>query len=92
MGILLLHMYFIPTILLPCPYISPKTDGLSDNVFSAEIITICALVGRHGGPEDWQVQAVADRLVDYSRQCMASKTRLSPFESWSPCWLLSVLN
>ncbi|KAF8228176.1 hypothetical protein L208DRAFT_1292865 [Tricholoma matsutake] len=56
------------------------TDGLSDNVFSAEIITICALVGRHGGPEDWQVQAVADRLVDYSRQCMASKTRLSPFE------------
>jgi len=56
------------------------TDGLSDNVFSAEIVTICALIARHGGSEDQQVQTIADRLVDYSRQCMASKTRLSPFE------------
>jgi len=56
------------------------TDGLSDNVFFAEMVTICALVARHGGSEDQQVQAIADRLVDYSRQCMASKTRLSPFE------------
>jgi len=65
-------------------HINSKTDGLSDNVFSSEIVTICALVARHGGSEDRQVQAIADRLVDYARQCMASKTRLSPFESRPP--------
>ncbi|KAF9464690.1 protein serine/threonine phosphatase 2C [Collybia nuda] len=56
------------------------TDGLSDNVFSSEIVTICSLVARHGGSEDGQVQAIADRLVEYSRQCMKSKARVSPFE------------
>ncbi|RDB21375.1 Protein phosphatase PTC7 fig [Hypsizygus marmoreus] len=56
------------------------TDGLSDNVFSSEIVTICSLVSRHGGTEDQIVQAIADRLVDYARQCMKSKTRVSPFE------------
>ena len=73
-----LFFYFLHALPL---HIISKTDGLSDNVFSAEMVTICALVARHGGSEDQQVQAIADRLVDYSRQCMASKTRLSPFES-----------
>jgi len=56
------------------------TDGLSDNVFPNEIISICNLVARSGGPEDTQVQAMADRIVDYARQCMANKKRPSPFE------------
>lgn len=67
-----------------------QTDGLSDNVFSSEIVTLCALVARHGGSEDQQVQAIADRLVDYSRQCMKSKSRVSPFESRSMLSLLGV--
>lgn len=57
-----------------------QTDGFSDNVFPSEMMTICSLVARAGGTEDEQVQAMADRLVDYSRQCMKSKSRVSPFE------------
>lgn len=60
---------------------APQTDGFSDNVFPSEMVTICSLVARAGGTEDEQVQAMADRLVDYSRQCMKSKLRVSPFES-----------
>ncbi|KAG5642190.1 hypothetical protein DXG03_003428 [Asterophora parasitica] len=56
------------------------TDGLSDNVFASEIVTICSLVSRRGGTEDQQVQAIADRLVEYARQCMTKKARVSPFE------------
>ncbi|KDR81603.1 hypothetical protein GALMADRAFT_59131 [Galerina marginata CBS 339.88] len=56
------------------------TDGLADNVFQSEMMTICSLVARTGGTEDEQVQAMADRLVDYARQCMKSKSRVSPFE------------
>ncbi|KAF8910938.1 phosphatase 2C-like domain-containing protein [Gymnopilus junonius] len=56
------------------------TDGFSDNVFPSEMVTICSLVARAGGTEDEQVQAMADRLVDYARQCMKSKLRVSPFE------------
>ncbi|KAL0946909.1 hypothetical protein HGRIS_013070 [Hohenbuehelia grisea] len=56
------------------------TDGLSDNVFPAELVQICSLVSRSGGPEDVQVQAMADRIVDYSRQCMRNHERVSPFE------------
>lgn len=58
-----------------------KTDGLSDNVFPAEMIAICSLVARSGGPEDEQAQAMADRIVDYARQCMMNRHRVSPFES-----------
>ena len=43
--------------------------------------TICSLVARSGGSEDEQVQAMADRIVDYARKCMKNKTRVSPFES-----------
>jgi len=56
------------------------TDGFSDNVFPSEMATICSLVARSGKTEDEQVQAMADRMVEYSRLCMKSKTRVSPFE------------
>ncbi|KAL4265225.1 Protein phosphatase [Pleurotus pulmonarius] len=56
------------------------TDGLADNVFPSEMSTICSLVARSGGSEDEQVQAMADRIVDYARKCMKNKTRVSPFE------------
>lgn len=45
------------------------------------MLTICSLVARAGGPEDKQVQAMADRLVEYARQCMKDRSRVSPFES-----------
>ncbi|KAI0054059.1 protein serine/threonine phosphatase 2C [Auriscalpium vulgare] len=56
------------------------TDGLSDNVFNNEITSICSLIARAGGPEDDQVQTIADRIVEYSRACMANNQRVSPFE------------
>jgi len=60
-----------------------QTDGFSDNVFPSEMVTICSLVARGGRTEDEQVQDMADRMVEYSRLCMKSKTRVSPFESMS---------
>lgn len=63
-----------------------QTDGFSDNVFPSEMATICRLVARSGGTEDEIAQAMADRMVEYSQQCMRSKTRVSPFESTST-WL-----
>ena len=75
-------MYPPPLYYPPARLISPtQTDGLADNVFAAEVISICNLVARAGGPEDVQIQAMADRIVDYARQCMANKQRVSPFES-----------
>lgn len=53
---------------------------MADNVFPTEMIAICSLVARSGGSEDDQVQAMADRIVDYARQCMANRRRVSPFE------------
>lgn len=53
---------------------------MADNVFPTEMIAICSLVARSGGSEDDQVQAMADRIVDYARQCMANRHRVSPFE------------
>jgi hypothetical protein len=58
-----------------------QTDGFSDNVFPNEMTTICRLAARSGGTEDEIAQAMADRMVEYSLQCMRSKTRVSPFES-----------
>ncbi|KAK2466924.1 hypothetical protein APHAL10511_001182 [Amanita phalloides] len=55
------------------------TDGFSDNVFPSEMVSICSLVSRAGGTEDDQVQAMADRMVDFAQECMRSK-RVSPFE------------
>lgn len=56
------------------------TDGLSDNVFNNEIAAICSLVSRAGGPEDIQVQTMADRTAEFARACMVNRTRVSPFE------------
>jgi len=56
------------------------TDGFSDNVFQAEMLTICSRVARAGGSEDQQVQAMADRMVEYACQCMKNRNRVSPFE------------
>ncbi|KJA27224.1 hypothetical protein HYPSUDRAFT_35836, partial [Hypholoma sublateritium FD-334 SS-4] len=56
------------------------TDGFSDNVFTSEMLTICSLVARAGASEQQQVQIMADRMVEYARLCMKSKTRVSPFE------------
>jgi len=56
------------------------SDGFSDNVFQAEMLTICSLVARTGGSEDQQVQAMADRMVEYAGQCMKNRKRVSPFE------------
>lgn len=43
--------------------------------------TICSLVARAGGSEDQQVQAMADRMVEYACLCMKNRNRVSPFES-----------
>ncbi|KAG8217509.1 phosphatase 2C-like domain-containing protein [Butyriboletus roseoflavus] len=56
------------------------TDGLSDNVFPAEVVAICSLIARAGGSEDEQVQCMADRLVQYAQACMRDQKRVSPFE------------
>jgi protein phosphatase PTC7 len=45
------------------------------------MLNICSLVARAGGSEDKQVQAMADRMVEYARQCMKDRYRVSPFES-----------
>ena len=45
------------------------------------MLTTCSLVARAGGSEDEQVQSMADRLVEYARQCMKDRNRVSPFES-----------
>ncbi|KAJ7224232.1 phosphatase 2C-like domain-containing protein [Mycena pura] len=56
------------------------TDGLSDNVFLHELVEICSAEPVAGESDDEQAQAMADRLVMYARECMATKTRVSPFE------------
>jgi len=56
------------------------TDGLSDNVFPTELVAICSLIARAGGPEGHQVQSMADRIVEYARACMRDRKRASPFE------------
>ncbi|KDQ60840.1 hypothetical protein JAAARDRAFT_190980 [Jaapia argillacea MUCL 33604] len=70
------------------------TDGLSDNVFPSEMVSICSLVARQsqnrpidelqqmlpGQLEDEQVQTMADRMVEYAKLCMNNKKRVSPFE------------
>ncbi|KAF8350716.1 hypothetical protein F5887DRAFT_1058744 [Amanita rubescens] len=57
-------------------YETTLRDG---DIIVAYMVSICSLVSRAGGTEDEQVQAMADRMVDFARQCMRSK-RVSPFE------------
>ncbi|KAL4067619.1 phosphatase 2C-like domain-containing protein [Scleroderma citrinum] len=56
------------------------TDGLSDNVFPTDIVTICSLVARSGGPEDERVQSMSEAIVRYALICMGDRKRVSPFE------------
>jgi protein phosphatase PTC7 len=56
------------------------TDGLADNVFPEELAQLCALVSRTGVSEAEQVQAIADRAVEYAQLCMWKENRPSPFE------------
>ncbi|KAI6108972.1 phosphatase 2C-like domain-containing protein [Pisolithus thermaeus] len=56
------------------------TDGLSDNVFPADIVAICSLVARSVHAEGEQVQAMADAIVRYAQTCMRDRKRVSPFE------------
>ncbi|KZT26207.1 protein serine/threonine phosphatase 2C [Neolentinus lepideus HHB14362 ss-1] len=59
------------------------TDGLSDNVFPSEIISICALVARQmegQKSDDEQAQTMANQIVEYAKLCMHNKQRVSPFE------------
>ncbi|KAF9264688.1 protein serine/threonine phosphatase 2C [Marasmius fiardii PR-910] len=56
------------------------TDGLSDNVFESEMVTICSLVARQPGKEEEKVEMMADRIVEYARKSMMSRDKYTPFE------------
>ncbi|KAJ7180712.1 phosphatase 2C-like domain-containing protein [Mycena filopes] len=56
------------------------TDGLTDNVFPHEMAEICSPDPEVDPADDAQVQSMADRLIIHARECMAAKTRVSPFE------------
>ncbi|KAG9227729.1 hypothetical protein CCMSSC00406_0000625 [Pleurotus cornucopiae] len=56
------------------------TDGLVDNVYPEEILEICSVVLQEHRHDHDRPQIMSDRIVDYARQCMRSKTLLTPFE------------
>ncbi|KAL4258959.1 STXBP/unc-18/SEC1 family protein [Pleurotus pulmonarius] len=56
------------------------TDGLVDNVYPEEILEICSVVLHEHRHDHDRPQIMSDRIVDYARQCMRSKTLLTPFE------------
>ncbi|KAJ6581554.1 phosphatase 2C-like domain-containing protein [Mycena capillaripes] len=56
------------------------TDGLADNVFPHEMAEICSPDPEADPSDDAQVQSMADRLIIHARECMATKSRVSPFE------------
>jgi len=56
-----------------------QTDGLCDNVFGSEMLALCTLVGRAGGTDDQQVQAITDNFVHYARACMVNNHRSGPW-------------
>lgn len=68
-----------------------QTDGLSDNVFVDEIISICGLVKRSISSEAEQVQDISDRLIQYARVCMGKENRVSPFESEPFPWCFIIV-
>jgi protein phosphatase PTC7 len=55
------------------------TDGLSDNVFTPDIVAICSLVARSGGSEDVQAQMMANRIIEYAQVCMRERKKMTPF-------------
>lgn len=56
------------------------TDGLSDNVFPSEVLSICSLIRRTDASEEKQAQDMADRIVMYALACMHNSRKMSPFE------------
>jgi hypothetical protein len=56
-----------------------QTDGLSDNVFTPDIVAICSLVARSGGSEDVQAQMMANRIIEYAQVCMRERKKMTPF-------------
>ncbi|KAJ7774614.1 phosphatase 2C-like domain-containing protein [Mycena maculata] len=56
------------------------TDGLADNVFTAETLKICSLAMMASKSEAIQVKLIAHNLVNYARKCMYSHSKLSPFQ------------
>lgn len=65
--------------------LSSQTDGLVDNVYPEEILEICSVVLQEHRHDHDRPQIMSDRIVDYARQCMRSKTLLTPFERESWC-------
>lgn len=61
-----------------------QTDGFSDNVFPADMLSICSWTLSHGqrtnASEDEQVQTMADNMVLFARDCMGDTAKVSPFE------------
>jgi len=57
------------------------TDGLSDNVFPSEVLSICSLIRRTDASDDHQAQDMADRIVMYALGCMHNSNKISPFEN-----------
>ncbi|KAJ6502554.1 phosphatase 2C-like domain-containing protein [Mycena sanguinolenta] len=55
------------------------TDGLADNIFPAEILTICSLIMNKPDSETAKVRMLAQSLVNHSQNCMFSH-QVSPFE------------
>ena len=47
---------------------------------SKRTITPIGESGLEGSREDQEVQAMAERIVDYARMCMHNTKRVSPFE------------
>ena len=56
-----------------------------DNVYPEEILEICSVVLQEHRHNHDRPQIMSDRIVDYARQCMRSKTLLTPFERESSC-------
>lgn len=59
-------------------------------MFPHELAEICSPDPEADASDDAQAQSIADRLVIHARECMAAKTRVSPFERGS-CIFLSFL-
>ncbi|KAG1756795.1 phosphatase 2C-like domain-containing protein [Suillus paluster] len=55
------------------------TDGLSDNVFTSDLVAICSFVARSGGSEDAQAQMMANHIVEYAQVRMRDRKKMSPF-------------
>ncbi|KAF7294938.1 Protein phosphatase [Mycena indigotica] len=57
------------------------TDGVSDNVWPAEIAQICGLALDRQDSEDTKAQLIASSVVYNARKFMFNQNRVSPFEA-----------